>query len=62
MDLSPMSVGAPEWMTPSLSVVSAGSNSAATFDGDRYRNCELGFVDVRLAATPLPFVVFLLRN
>jgi len=49
-----MSVGAPEWMTPSLSVVSTDANSSATFDGDRYRNCELGFVDRAARSDPAP--------
>jgi len=49
-----MSVGAPEWMTPSLRVVSTDANSSATFDGDRYRNCELGFVDRAARSDPAP--------
>jgi hypothetical protein len=41
-------------MTPSLSVVSADTNSAATFYGDRYRNCELGFIDRAARSDPAP--------
>jgi len=41
-------------MTPSLSVVSAHTDRATTFDGDRHRNCELGFVAPRSSPRAAP--------